>query len=102
MVNKKYNRLWETAGKSISEFDDELEILGITGMLQGSYNFRNITTLRHTKEILKHLDTVTSETIGLTYNVMDAINDELNEYVDEELRTLALAAIDKGWTFAVV
>ena len=71
-------------------------------MLQGSYNFRNITTLRHTKEILKHLDTVTSETIGLTYNVMDAINDELNEYVDEELRTLALAAIDKGWTFAVV
>ena len=81
---------------------DELEILGITGMLQGSYNFRNITTLRHTKEILKHLDTVTSETIGLTYNVMDAINDELNEYVDEELRTLALAAIDKGWTFAVV
>ena len=103
LTNGGYNAYdWHNDSITYGGSYDELEILGITGMLQGSYNFRNITTLRHTKEILKHLDTVTSETIGLTYNVMDAINDELNEHVDEELRTLALAAIDKGWTFAVV
>ena len=65
--------------------------------------FRNITTLKHTKVILQHLDTVTSETLGLTYNVMDAIDDTLNEYVDPELKELALDAIhNKGWTFVVV
>ena len=33
---------------------------------------------------------------------MDAIDDELNEYVDPELKSLALDAINRGWTFVVV
>ena len=81
---------------------DELTTFEVTGVLQHSYNFRNITSLAHTKAILSHLDTVTSETLGLTYNVMDAIDDELNEYVDPELKSLALDAINRGWTFVVV
>ena len=81
---------------------DELETFEPVGKLQHSYNFRNITTLRHTKIILQHLDTVTSEILGLTYNVMDAIDDEKMEYVDPELKELALDAINRGWTFVVV
>lgn len=81
---------------------DDLSVLELTGKLNTSYNFRNITTITHTKEILKHLDVVTNETLGLTYNIMDAINDELTEYVDPELKQLALTARDNGWTFVVV
>ena len=81
---------------------DDLSVFELTGKLNTSYNFRNITTITHTKEILKHLDVVTNETLGLTYNIMDAIDDELNEYVDPELKQLALTARDNGWTFVVV
>lgn len=81
---------------------DDLSVFELTGKLNTSYNFRNITTITHTKEILKHLDVVTNETLGLTYNIMDAINDELTEYVDPELKQLALTARDNGWTFVVV
>ena len=81
---------------------DDLTVFELAGKLNTSYNFRNITTITHTKEILKHLDVVTNETLGLTYNIMDAIDDELNEYVDPELKQLALTARDNGWTFVVV
>lgn len=81
---------------------DNLETFGLEGMLSSSYDFNNITTVANTKIILQHLDTVTNETLGLTYNVMDAIDDEKTENVDQELKTLALSAIDKGWTFAIV
>ena len=81
---------------------EDLTVFDVTGMLQHSYNFRNITTITHTKIILRHLDTVTNETLGLTYNIMDAIDDELNEYVDQELKTLALDAMNRGWTFTIV
>ena len=81
---------------------ENLTTLELTGKLSSSYDFRNITSLAHTKTILKYLDTVTSEVLGLTYNVMDAIDDEKTENVDPELKELALAAIDKGWTFALV
>ena len=81
---------------------DDLEVFGIKGMLSSSYDFKNITTLEKTKAILALLDTVTSETLGLTYNIMDAIDDTVTESVDEELKELALAAMDKGWTFALV
>ena len=81
---------------------EDLTVFDITGMLQHSYNFRNITTITHTKIILQHLDTVTNETLGLTYNIMDAIDDSLNEYVDQELKTLALDAMNRGWTFTIV
>ena len=33
---------------------------------------------------------------------MDAIDDSLNEYVDQELKTLALDAMNRGWTFTIV
>ena len=33
---------------------------------------------------------------------MDAIDDEKTESVDQELKTLATEAINKGWTFAIV
>ena len=81
---------------------EDLTVFDVTGMLKHSYNFRNITTITHTKIILQHLDTVTSETLGLTYNIMDAIDDSLNEYVDQELKTLALDAMNRGWTFTIV
>ena len=81
---------------------EDLTVFDVTGMLQHSYNFRNITTITHTKIILRHLDTVTNETLGLTYNIMDAIDDSLNEYVDQELKTLALDAMNRGWTFTIV
>lgn len=81
---------------------ENLTALDITGLLNCSYDFKNITSLAHTKIILQHLDTVTSETLGLTYNVMDAIDDQKTEYVDPELKELAIAAINKGWTFAIV
>ena len=81
---------------------DNLEKLDIVGLLSSSYNFKNITSLKWTKEILRHLDTVTDEVIGLTYNVMDAIDDSKTEYVDPELKELALDAMSKGWTFALV
>ena len=80
----------------------DLEVFNVTGLLSESYNFRNITTPGHTKTILQNLDVVTNETLGLTYNVMDAIDDELNEYVDPELQQLAYDAINKGWTFTIV
>ena len=80
----------------------DLEVFNVTGLLSESYNFRNITTPGHTKTILQNLDVVTSETIGLTYNVMDAIDDEKNEYVDPVLQQLAYDAINKGWTFTIV
>ena len=110
---KKPTRSWSSSqgGGSYDSHDtsityggsyDNLTTLEPTGLLGLSYDFKNITSLAHTKTILNYLDTVTSETIGLTYNVMDAIDDEKTENVDEELRTLALAAIDKGWTFAIV
>lgn len=81
---------------------DNLEVFGITGLLSSSYNFKNITSLKWTKEILRHLDAVTDETLGLTYNVMDAIDDTKTEYVDPELKQLAVDAMSKGWTFALV
>ena len=62
-----------------------------------------IDTIAHERTMVTHLHTVTEETLGLTYNVMDAIDDEKTENVDEELRTLALDAMNnKGWTFAIV
>ena len=109
---KKPTRVFTSSGQNPYDYHDDSITFGgnyenltnfePTGMLSTSYNFRNITSLAHTKTILNHLDTVTSETIGLTYNVMDAIDDEKTENVDEELRTLALAAINKGWTFIIV
>lgn len=80
----------------------DLTTFDITGLLNTSYNFRNINTITHTKAILRHLDTVTNETLGLTYNIMDAIDDSLNEYVDPELKALATEAMGKGWTFIIV
>ena len=61
-----------------------------------------IKIIEVSKVILQHLDTVTNETLGLTYNVMDAIDDEKTESVDQELKALATEAINKGWTFAIV
>ena len=81
---------------------ENLTTLDITGSLTTSYDFKNISTMAHTKVILQHLDTVTNETLGLTYNVMDAIDDEKTESVDQELKALATEAINKGWTFAIV
>lgn len=81
---------------------DELTTFDVVGLLNNSYNFRNITTITHTKTILQHLDTVANCTLGLTYNIMDAIDDSLNSYVDPELKALALDAISRGWTFAIV
>ena len=80
----------------------DLTTFDVTGLLNTSYNFRNINTITHTKAILRHLDTVNNETLGLTYNIMDAIDDALNEYVDPELKTLATEAMEKGWTFIIV
>ena len=81
---------------------ENLTTLDITGSLTTSYDFKNISTMAHAKVILQHLDTVTNETLGLTYNVMDAIDDEKTESVDQELKALATEAINKGWTFAIV
>ena len=93
---------WHDTSITFGAEYDNLEKLDIVGLLSSSYNFKNITSLKWTKEILRHLDTVTDEVIGLTYNVMDAIDDSKTEYVDPELKELALDAMSKGWTFALV
>ena len=67
-----------------------------------SYNFKNIATMAHTKVILRHLDKVTNETLGLTYNIVDAIDDEKTESVDQELKELANTALSNGWSFIIV
>ena len=110
---KKPLRAWTTnGGQSSYDYHDpsvtygtsyeNLTTFGLKGILSNSYDFKNITSLEHTKNILRHLDTVTNETLGLTYNVMDAIDDEKTEEVDQELKSLALDAINRGWTFAIV
>jgi hypothetical protein len=93
---------WHDTSITFGAEYDNLEKLEIIGLLSSSYNFKNITSLKWTKEILRHLDTVTDEVIGLTYNVMDAIDDSKTEYVDPELKALAMDAMAKGWTFALV
>lgn len=93
---------WHDSSITYGGTYENLTVLDVSGLLSSSYDFKNISTLEHTKTILRHLDTVTSETLGLTYNIMDAIDDEKTESVDEELRTLATEAINKGWTFAIV
>ena len=110
---KKPDRSWSSSqgGGSYDSHDvsitygggyDYLTTFEPVGLLGLSYDFKNITKLDHTKTILRHLDVVTSETLGVTYNIADAINDEKTENVDEELRTLALTARDNGWSFAMV
>ena len=81
---------------------DNLNTFGLLNALGTSYDFRSITSLAHTKTILNHLDTVTNETLGVTYNIQDAIDDEKTENVDQELKTLAQSAANKGWSFIVV
>ena len=93
---------WHDTSITFGATYDNLEVLGIKGKLSSSYNFKNISSIKWTKEILKNLDVVTDEKLGLAYNVMDAIDDTKNEYVDPELKQLALAAIDKGWTITLV
>ena len=94
---------WHDTSITYGAVFENLNTFDVTGALIHSYDFKNINTTAHTKTILRHLDTVTEETLGLTYNIMDAIDDEKTENVDEELRTLALSAMnDKGWTFAIV
>ena len=94
---------WHDTSITYGAVFENLKNFDVTGALIHSYDFRNINTTSHTKTILRHLDTVTEETLGLTYNIMDAIDDEKTENVDEELRTLALDAMNnKGWTFAIV
>ena len=94
---------WHDTSITYGAVFENLNTFDVTGALIHSYDFKNINTTAHTKTILRHLDTVTEETLGLTYNIMDAIDDEKTENVDEELRTLALSAMnDKGWTFAMV
>ena len=94
---------WHDTSITYGAVFENLNTFDVTGALIHSYDFKNINTIGHTKTILRHLDTVTEETLGLTYNIMDAIDDEKTENVDEELRTLALDAMNnKGWTFAIV
>ena len=94
---------WHDTSITYGAVFENLNTFDVTGALIHSYDFKNINTTAHTKTILRHLDTVTEETLGLTYNIMDAIDDEKTENVDEELRTLALSAMnEKGWTFAMV
>ena len=94
---------WHDTSITYGAVFENLKTFDVSGALIHSYDFKNIDTTAHTKTILRHLDTVTEETLGLTYNIMDAIDDEKTENVDEELRTLALSAMnDKGWTFAMV
>ena len=81
---------------------ENLTTLDITGKLITSYNFKNIATMAHTKVILRHLDKVTNETLGLTYNIVDAIDDEKTESVDQELKELANTALSNGWSFIIV
>ena len=88
-----------TYGGDFSNLTD-FEPVGLLGL---SYDFKNITSLAHTKTILRHLATVTSETLGLTYNINDAIDDTVTDNVDQELKELALDALNnKGWSFTIV
>ena len=93
---------WHDTSITFGASYDNLEKFGIKGKLSSSYNFKNIASIKWTKEILRNLDSVTDETLGLAYNVMDAIDDTKNDYVDPELKELALAAINKGWIITLV
>ena len=82
---------------------DNLKVFDVTGSLGASYDFKHIKGVEHIKTILKHLDLgiQTEQTLGLSYNLKDAIDDKVTENVDQELKQYAEAAIASGWSFAL-
>jgi hypothetical protein len=81
---------------------ENIENWTFIGALAKSYNFPNIRNIDTIKSILRSLDTVVLETLGLAVNVVDLTDETIVDDVDTELQQLVIQAKNKGWTFTVV
>ena len=100
-----------TAGCSLKK----LEVFNVVGKLNNSYDFENVTGndimgIEPIKAILRNLNTVTKETLGLAYNLEDALDPEKTDDIDQELQDLVKGSADgtiksleeKGWTIKLI
>ena len=93
-----------TAGGNYSK----LTTFGITGLLGFTYDFYDIRGIEWIKEILRHLDTVKSATLGTTYDLENVVENPDSDDIDPEILALVIGtdtnpgASRRGWSFTTL